>query len=160
MGSVNRRSLLRDPAVIKRNRPAAGKMYMFFYDPKHRETLPYYDAFPLILMVGPAPGGFYGLNLHYLPHKLRAELMDALMETATNKRYDETTKLKISYQILKSASKFGAYKACLKHYLTKHVEGGVAMVEAPEWEIAMFLPTEQFRKANTRAVWRDSKRMI
>ncbi len=22
-----------------------GRMYMFFYDPKHKETLPYYDSF-------------------------------------------------------------------------------------------------------------------
>ena len=40
-----------------------GSMIMFFYDPKTKDTLPYYDTFPLVVVVGPAPGGFYGLNL-------------------------------------------------------------------------------------------------
>jgi hypothetical protein len=26
-----------------------GKMYFYYYDPKHKETLPYYDRFPLVL---------------------------------------------------------------------------------------------------------------
>jgi len=29
--------------------PAMGSMYMFFYDPKYKKTLPYYDRFPLVI---------------------------------------------------------------------------------------------------------------
>jgi hypothetical protein len=61
-----------------------GKMYTFFYDPKHKETLPYYDLFPLIFVVGPAAGGFLGINLHYLPPVLRAKLMDSLYQILNN----------------------------------------------------------------------------
>lgn len=160
IGDVNRNRLLKDPALQKRQRPGAGNMYMFFYDPKHREKLPYYDAFPLILMVGPAPGGFYGLNLHYLHPTMRAKLMDELLDITNNKRYDQSTKFKLSYQVLSSANKFAAFKPCFKHYLTKHVQSSFALVEAPEWEIAMFLPTEQFRKKSARSVWAESKRSI
>ena len=60
-------------------------MNMFFYDPKHKDTLPYYDRFPLSVIIGPAKGGFYGLNLHYLPPVLRAKMLDALMDIATIK---------------------------------------------------------------------------
>ena len=70
--------------------------------------------------------------------------MDALMDTATNKRFDENTKFKINYGILNSASKMAAFKPCFKHYLTKHVDSSIAMVESPEWEIAVFMPTQQF----------------
>ena len=160
MGSVNRNRLLKDSALQSRQRPGAGNMYMFFYDPKHRQTLPYYDAFPLIIMIERAPGGFYGLNLHYLHPTMRAKLMDELLEITNNKRYDQSTKFKMSYQILKSANKFAAFKPCFKHYLTPHVQSNFALVEAPEWEIAMFLPTEQFRKKSTRAVWAESRRSI
>ena len=75
--NVNRRTLLKDPALEKRNKARIGSMYMYFYDPKHRETLPYYDVFPLTIMVEPVRGGFYGLNLHYLPLALRAAIMTA-----------------------------------------------------------------------------------
>ena len=28
-----------------------GKMYMFVYNPKHKDTLPFYDTFPLIFLL-------------------------------------------------------------------------------------------------------------
>ena len=55
-----------------------GKMYLFHYDPKWKNVLPYYDTFPLILMMGNANKGFYGINLHYLPTNLRMLLLSNL----------------------------------------------------------------------------------
>jgi hypothetical protein len=49
---------------------------------------------------------------------------------------------------------------CFKRYLYKHVEGSAAMVQATEWEIAVFLPTEQFRKSGKRTVWKDSRQKV
>ena len=160
MGDVNRHNLLKDPALIQKNKHGIGNMYMFFYDPKHRATLPYYDAFPLVIVVDKAPGGFYGLNLHYLPHTLRAKLFDALLATTNNKRYDETTKFKLNYQLLNSLKSAKYFKPCFKHYLAKQVDSQFALVESPEWEVALFMPTEQFRKASTRQVWKDSRSSI
>ncbi len=160
MGSINRQNLLKDPALIKKNKFGIGNMYMFFYDPKHRATLPYYDSFPLTIIVDKAPGGFYGLNLHYLPPTLRAKLFDALLATTNNKKYDETTKFKINYQLLNSLKSAKYFKPCFKHYLTKQVDSQIVMVDSPEWEIAMYMPTEQFNKASARQVWKESRSMI
>ena len=91
---VNRRDLIKEDPIEIRDRVRPGNMFMFFYDPKHKDTLPYYDKFPLIIMVEKAPGGFYGLNLHYLPPILRAKFLDSLMDVTNNKKYDETTDLK------------------------------------------------------------------
>lgn len=157
---ISRRALMREDEIVQRNRPGAGKMYMFFYDPKHRETLPYYDSFPLIIMVEGAPGGFYGLNLHYLPMTLRAKFLDSLMGITSDKRYDEDTTFAVSYQYLKKAAKMKYFKPCFKHYLFEHVEGRVAMVPAPEWEIAAFLPTAQWNKSSQANVWADSRSMV
>src|SRR5579859_4289851 len=44
-----------------------GKMVMYTYDPKLKEKLPYYDTFPLGIVVAFNKTGFYSLNLHYLP---------------------------------------------------------------------------------------------
>jgi hypothetical protein len=52
-----------EPLKTNADRGGVGSMQMFFYDPKTKETLPYYDTFPLVVVVGPAEGGFYGLNL-------------------------------------------------------------------------------------------------
>ena len=143
----------------KRKRFRSGSMFKYFYDPKHREKLPYYDMFPLTIMIEPAPDGFYGLNLHYLSPVVRAKFLDKLLETANNKRYDESTRLKLTYQMMKGVNKFKEFKPCFKHYLTKHVNSQIVMVEPPEWEIAIFLPTEQFAKKSKSHVWGQSKRL-
>lgn len=160
MRSLNRRDLMKDEQVNLKNRVGSGQMYMFYYDPKHKKTLPYYDRFPLIIMVGPAEGGFYGLNLHYLPPTLRAKFLDGLMDTMNNKKYDETTKFQINYSILQSAAKLKYFKACYKHYLNNHVRSRFANVEAPEWEIATFLPTADFEKSSKSNIYKDSRMKI
>ena len=159
MGKINHNTLLKDEYLSVKTKPTPGRMFMFSYDPKHKETLPYYDAFPLILMVGPADNGFYGLNLHYLPPVIRAKLLDKLMDTANNDRFDDTTKLRINYNILSSIRKFREFEPCFKHYLADHVQSRIVLVHPPEWDIAIFLPTEQFQKKSKNYVWAESKRI-
>lgn len=166
MRSINRQALIKEDPLKQRSAlknlsrtGLVGTMQMFFYDPKHKETLPYYDLFPLIVVIGPAEGGFYGLNLHYLPPILRAKMLDALMETANMKATDNA-KFQITYKKLQAISKLKYYEPCFKHYLTKHVKSKFAEVPMPEWEIATFLPTAQFRKANSKKVYADSRKAI
>ena len=157
---VNRRELMKEePLKTSADRGVVGSMQMFFYDPKTKETLPYYDTFPLVVVVGPAEGGFYGLNLHYLPPLLRAKMLDALMEVSSSKKSDDA-KFVITYKRLKSIAKMRYYQPCFKHYLNKHVKSKFAEVPAPEWEIATFLPTAQFQKASKQKVYGDSRKMI
>jgi len=137
-----------------------GYMYAFKYDPKTKNDLPYYDTFPLIFPVRMDSDGFLGINFHYLPPVLRAKLMNALYSTLTNKKYDDTTKVRISYSILQSASKYRYFKPMLKKYLRSHVRSQFLEVQVNEWDIAIFLPTESFRKADTGRVWEESRKKI
>lgn len=138
--------------------PLPGRMFMFSYDAKHKDTLPYWDAFPLIFMVGPAEGGFYGINLHYLPPILRAKMMDALYTITNNQRYDDTTKVNLSYQTLKNTSELSYFKPCFKHYLYSHVKSKFIYVPPKEWDISLMLPLQKFQKATAQQVWKDSQR--
>lgn len=158
--SINREALMKEDPLKQTTEEIIGSMYMFFYDPKHKETLPYYDTFPLVVVVGPAEGGFYGLNLHYLPPILRAKMLDALMDITTNKKYNDSTRFKMSYELLARTAKLKYFKPCFKHYLNEHVKSKFAMVPAPEWEIATFLPTAKFEKASINAVYKDSRQKI
>jgi len=137
-----------------------GEMYFFQYDPKGKETLPYYDRFPLIFPINKAKGGFIGLNMHYLPPQLRAQLMDALYTLASDDKYNEDTRLELSYEVLAKASQFRNFKPCVKRYLTKHVRSRFIKIEASEWDIALFLPVSQFEKQGVRRVWADSRKII
>ena len=137
-----------------------GQMFMFFYNPKHKDTLPYYDRFPLVFPVELYDDGFLGINLHYLPQKMRATLMDALYTTINNKKNDRTTKLRLSYEILRGSSRMRFFKPCLKRYLSGHVLQKFLYIDPNNWDKALMLPTEQFMKKTKFDVQRESARMV
>lgn len=137
-----------------------GNMYMFFYDAKHKETLPYWDRFPLLLPYKKTPQGFMGLNLHYLPYQLRVQLLDRLSYFKNNSKMDETTRLKYSWELISGVSKYKAAEPCIKQYLNGHVRSPFKKIPAQDWATAMMLPVESFVGANKQAVWQDSKRTI
>lgn len=133
-----------------------GMMYMFRYDPKHKKTLPYYDTFPVIFPISMDNDGFVGINFHYLPPISRAKLMNALYTISSDRRYDENTKIIATYNILNAASKFKLFRPTVHRYLNEHVRSPFLEITAKEWDIAIFLPTENFKKASAQDVWVDS----
>ena len=152
---VSRAALIGDGPT--RSRQVYGSMYNFQYDPKTKATLPYYDRFPLCIPVQKAKGGFYGLNLHYLHPLIRAQFLDELYDITNNNKYDRTTKMKVTYQLLKSTSRMRFFKPCLKHYLSNQIQSPLLLIEPADWEIAIFLPTESFRKVDKNTVWNESR---
>jgi len=156
---ISSETLLKDETRLVDN-IVYGYMYGFAYDPKFKKELPYYDQFPLIFPVEMTGNSFMGINFHYLPPVLRARLMDALYTTINNKKYNDTTRIRISYDVLKSASKFSVFKPTLKKYLRNHIRSNFLQISSKEWDIALFLPTENFKKASKDQVWADSRKRI
>jgi hypothetical protein len=157
---VTSKGLMEKNATAQVSRPTIGKMYSFFYDPKHKKTLPYYDRFPLVFPFDSAPKGFYGLNMHYLPPRLRAKLMDSLYNIVSDDKFNERTRLDLSYEILEGSARFKWFKPCVKRYLNSHVRSKFLRISPKEWDIALFLPTARWQKATEDQVWRDSRRML
>jgi len=150
-------SIMRDRERL-RDKSFIGRMYFYFYDPKHKDTLPYYDRFPLVIPIERYPNGFLGLNLHYIHPKQRIVLLDKLSEVASNKRYDDKTKLRISYEYLAAASRAFEATPCIKRYLFSHIESRFLEITADEWDIACMLPVESFVGATTSKVYADSRK--
>lgn len=143
-----------------RNQLKVGQLFLFKYDAKTKEDLPYYDMFPLVFPFRKAPDGFYGINMHYLPPQFRAILMDSLYGTINNDKQDETTRLRITYNILNGAARYRWFKPCVKHYLNSQVETKFIYIEPKEWDIALFLPLHRFRGATAATVYRDSRKSL
>ena len=159
---VNRSRLMKDKLLVQRKSatPSFGKMFMYRYDAKHKATLPYFDRYPLIFLLDRAPKGFTGINLHYLPPILRAKLFDKLTSLTSNDRYDATTKLRISYEILSEATRYKEFRPCYKRYLTAHMKSKPVLVPASEWEVVLFLPFDSFKGANRDKVWKESRKIM
>lgn len=147
-------------AASKRTTTKIGQMFLFAYDAKHKDTLPYYDRYPLIFPFRKLNDGFLGINMHYLPPMLRARLMDALYDNLTNTKMDESTRIKISYQILSSSSKFKYFQPCVKRYLNSQLDSKLIYIDPKEWDFALFLPLQKFKGASITTVYKDSRKII
>lgn len=155
---INEKKLFSEQQTTSKIMP--GKLYLFYYDPKWKSTLPFYDRFPLVFPFRAMPDGFLGLNMHYLPYFHRVQLMSRLMQFATNKNLDENTKLKYSWDLINGVAKFKTAEACIKHYLKDHVESLFIEIPATDWHTAMMLPVERFVGSNKSNVWVNSWQQI
>lgn len=154
-GKPGAMDLIRDGK--RANTPFYGRLNMFFYDPKHKKTLPYYDTFPLVLPLEFYSDGFLGINFHYLPIPLRIKLLDGLVDYSNNNNFDESTRLVVDYSKLKSLN---IIKPTLHRYLAGQTKSQFRRIDADEFTVAALLPVQRFKKASAAEVWKDSRSMI
>ena len=142
---VSAARLMRDGKTKKA--PSFNKLHFFRYNPKLKAILPYYDTFPLVMPIQSAPGGFLGINFHYLPIPLRMRLLEILDKRNFQGNYSKLKNINL-------------IKPTLKHYLRRQFASGFLQLEEDEFAPAIFMPVAQFRKAGAGTVWRDSRSKI
>ena len=135
-------------------RPSGGRLNLFFYDPKFKEKLPYYDTFPLVLPLETIRGGFLGINFHYLSPVVRFSLLNQLQRFATNNKFDSTTRLEVSYG---KVGGFARVKSTIKKYLYSNVRSGFMRVDLQDAPTAVYLPVQQFKKRSASFVYGQSR---
>lgn len=123
-----------------------GGMYFFVYDAKHKNTLPVWDKFPLVIVLDKTTDGFLGLNLHYLHGLNRVRFLSHLLnDLSVYNRASDILRLQITYNTLKYTNQYKDYKVCIKKYLTDHLRSKVLPIESHEWNYAAILPIEKFQ---------------
>lgn len=137
--------------------PTEGNLNLFGYSPKHFNTLKYYDIFPLVLPLKFVPGGFIGLNFHYLPPTLRFKLLDILQRYTNSPRFESNSRFVVYYDDLKNLK---IIKPTLKRYLYAKATTPFLKINMDDAAIAAYLPVARFQKATERQVWADSRRML
>lgn len=145
------------PNVKQVSRPKVGRMYLMVYDAKTKDKLPYWDSNPCIILVDAAPGGFYGLNFHYLPIKERHYLLEQLVPFQKLVSGRSINNIAISYKKLLGLS-HSRWKHCFKRYLFSHMRTKLIEVPMNEWINVIELPLAHFHKATATSVWKDRNR--
>lgn len=132
------------------NRVRIGRLYLYKYIPKHKDTLPIYDIHPMVIPIKYYSDGYLGINLHYLPPQLRILLLNKLDKYS--KGTGEQKRLQLSYQLLKAASNLKEVKPCIKRYLYSHVKSQFAIIPPDEQPLAAYMPLAQFRDGKGKAI--------
>lgn len=139
---------------------APGDIFAYHYDPKTKNELPYYDRFPLTIILESYSDGWLGLNLHYLPPNMRQVFLNRLVDLANIDPSNNRARIAISYQMLKDANRLSYFKPCIKRYLVGHVRSQMMRIFPHEWGLVIHMPFEQFTKASKQFVWSESRKMI
>lgn len=140
--------------------PMIGGLYLYAYSAKTANDLPYWDAFPLMMCVEKYDDGWLGLNFHYLHPVLRAKLMDAIDDIASKTGKNERMKYKISYSLLRGASRAKVFKPCVKRYLTTQMRSKMLELAKSDWDLALALPLARWQKASASQVYSDSRKSV
>jgi hypothetical protein len=140
-----------------------GNLYYFSYIPKNKDTLPYYDTFPLALPIEVHDNGFTAINFHYLPPTERAILMDRILDMF-DAPFDERRVLnrsRLSYNVLDNmGSLYKYFKPAIKRYLFRNIKSRFIELEESEWKVALFLPVHRFVGASESQIWQESRKQI
>lgn len=94
-------------------------------------------------------------NLHYLPLRSRAVVMDMLFKI-NNSNSSNNQKLQAKYNVIMSMGKSDLFKPCIKRYLKSHVRSQFLEFKPEHWELSIFLPIASFQKAGSSKVYADS----
>lgn len=141
------RNLVLNDVRRQKNQTVLGKMYIYEYDAKHKDTLPIWDRYPLVFPIEPYPDGFLGLNIHYLKLDQRKKFLAILEDYLHNKKYVKSTRLKLTYEMLQRSKKLSTFgNPCIKRYLFTHIKSHFIEIPTIEWEMAAELPIELWVK--------------
>ena len=140
----------------RRDNVFIGGVFVYAYDPKWKDTLPWYDTLPVVIPFETYSDGFLGLNVHYLPPRGRQALLDKLLEYRQRANTPRAY-MRLSYQMLGVATKTKLFEPCVHRYLTNHIASRVLRVDDKYWSEVVALPLQKFMKASSREVWRGKQ---
>jgi len=147
--------------ITKKRQLTPGRMVFYAYDPKTQDELPFWDAFPVVVILHPKPNGFLGLNLHYLPPSVRAGFLNNLIDLVDDPNWavynNYKALIKVTYPILKATKKLKPYRPCIKRYLYPHIVSNIAFISSAEWKTVPFFPMDKFQGATREDVWKLAK---
>lgn len=163
IASMNRNRITPNAIMLKDGGPnltgdlEPANMYCFYYWPKHNETLPYFDTFPLIFPLNRDSDSFLGLNMHYLDYPSRFALYRELLRVSGNRNLTADSKMRLNWAAIQGSSKLAPAQACIKRYLFQQVKSPFLKIEPADWTTAMMLPLARFQGQTKEVVWKESK---
>lgn len=122
-----------------------GKMYMFAYDPVGKEHLPYWDRFPLIIVLKNKGKYIEGINLHYVPVKLRINIFRKILNNCNTKTLKPTSKIITPLAIVQSIPNS---EYMIKRYVPEGVVSNIIEIPGEEWGHAIALPIAEWKTGN------------
>ena len=83
--------------------------------------------------------------------------MDGLFDLINEKEFTDSTRFRLTYDLLKSVTKVRMAKPCIKQYLWGHVDSRITEIRPDYWDIVAMLPVHNFN-VNANRVYNESRK--
>lgn len=124
-----------------------GKVIHFKYDPKYKDRLSIYDYAPLVIFLNTRHNGFEGINLHFAPSTEAALfILEEASKNLNNTEMDITTRMLVTYDLLRTAKSFGMVQECYRRYLFSHLRSGVIIIQPEQWQESVVRIAPNFKE--------------
>ena len=147
-----------------RDRGLVGRLFLFKYDARFKDTLPVWDANPLVFFFNTFVGdGSYGesgvqyllgINVHYLRPADRLFLFTNLIKFNNDTALREKSKLRLSWQVLQAFAASDQARHAVKMYRADHIRSELHEINPRYWEIVIFLQIQDWRKGSNKTAWK------
>jgi len=119
----------------------SGDMLLLQYSAKYADTLPYWDIYPIMILLSMDNKHFWGLNLHYLTSQQRQKVMIVLY---AQKMGYGLKSFKPKWQMMKSAIGVNLAKKCIKQYIIGNIEK-LSIISKDSWSYVAFMPLAKWK---------------
>lgn len=133
-----------------------GGMFIYTYDPKHKDKLPWYDTLPVVIPIELYNDGWLGVNVHYLPPSMRMRLLDKMLEFK-KRAHTPRAYMQVSYEFLKGAIQTKMFEPTIHRYLASHVTSRILRIDDNYWDKVAMLPLARFKKSSASTIWKRAR---
>lgn len=163
-----------DVVLSNDNTLKPGKIHVFNYNPKLKDTLDYYDKSPVVLSLGNLIVGKQilemGINLNFLPQPYKFYFLDTLLQTYSgflgpirNNTTEQSALvqpiIKYKYQPIKTMLDRYGFSFALRTYIPSR-KRNVYVVNYKNWENISLLSIEDFEGITLDGVKREFSRKL
>lgn len=150
-----------------------GFIYTHAYDPKLKDTLPFYDTLPLFTPVKLMGDRILAFNFHYLPPKDREaflnEYYNTLLKQAQSYGYEDLNDVPESQlsrwcqniledvYLLATTSPGNCLRSCVRTYLYSNIISRITPIEFDEWDNVANLILPRFVKESASTIYKKVK---
>lgn len=142
-----------------------GRLFLFNYDAKMKDELPVWDSWPMTFFFSAHVGNgvnngekgvvyLHGINVHYLPPKLRLLLFTNLIKLKNDSTLREKTRLKLSWNAIKQIAGSRVAEHCVKTYRADHIRSELSEIMPQDWIIAISMQLARWNNGTKRTAWR------
>lgn len=159
------RELVKEGTRNPEDKYLIGRLYLFNYDPKHKQTLPVYDEWPMTFFFNSFKGDgvkfgergvhyLLGLNMHYLPPKLRLRLFTDLVKLKNDSTLRKKTRLKLQWKVINGLATSRYAEHAVKMYRVDHIRSRLAQINPDQWEICIPMQLARWKKGGKGTAWK------